>query len=82
MRPTPDTTRASRHVWGDPRSMANAIDVQKYLSGVDYPAGRDDLVRHAEGAGAPDDVLDLLRGIEDRSYDGPSGVSSQLSGES
>lgn len=62
--------------------MANAIEVQKYLSGVDYPAGRDELVSHAEGSGAPDEVVELLRGIEDRSYDGPSGVSSQLAGES
>jgi hypothetical protein len=33
------------------------IEVQKFLGGVDYPAGRDDLVRHAEQQGAPDDVV-------------------------
>ena len=51
--------------------MANAIDVQKYLSGVDYPADRRALVDHARGSGAPDDVVELLEGIEDREYDGP-----------
>ncbi|WP_336921306.1 DUF2795 domain-containing protein [Aquipuribacter sp. SD81] len=62
--------------------MANAIDVQKYLSGVDYPADRDALVAHARDNGAPDDVVSLIQGIDDREYDGPSGVSGQLSGVS
>lgn len=62
--------------------MANAIEVQKYLSGVDYPASRDELVQHARDASAPDEVVALLEGIEDRQYEGPSGVSAQLAGES
>ncbi|MFC5382607.1 DUF2795 domain-containing protein [Aquipuribacter nitratireducens] len=61
--------------------MANAIEVQKYLSGVDYPAGRDALVRRARDNGAPDEVVEELQGIADREYDGPSGVSEQLSGQ-
>lgn len=63
-------------------AMANAIDVQKYLSGVDYPADRAALVEHARGQDAPDDVVELLEGIEDREYEGPSGVSGQLGGKS
>lgn len=62
--------------------MANAIEVQKYLSGVDYPASRDALVQHARQADAPQEVVDLLEGIDDREYEGPSGVSAQLAGES
>lgn len=53
----------------------NPIQMQKSLGGVDYPASRDDLVRHAERNGADADVLDGLRSMEDRQYDGPTAVS-------
>jgi hypothetical protein len=63
--------------------MANPtfIEVQKYLGGVDYPADRDALLDHARGKHAPDDVLDALGSIEDRTYDGPSAVSQQVAGD-
>jgi uncharacterized protein DUF2795 len=40
----------------------NPIELQKYLSGVDYPAKRDDLVRAAERNGADDTTLQVVRG--------------------
>ena len=58
--------------------MPSPIDVQKALSGMDYPASKDQIVQHAEQSGADDEVLDALRGIEDREYEGPSGVSSAV----
>ncbi len=60
--------------------MVSPIDIQKALSGMDYPAGREDIVTHAEQHGADQQVLDALRKIEDRQYDGPSGVSSAVFG--
>ncbi len=60
-------------------SQPDPIRMQKYLSGVDYPAGRDELVRHAQDAGADDEVLDHLRTIPDRTYDGPNAVSAEFS---
>ncbi len=58
--------------------MVSPIDVQKALSGMDYPARKDDIVRHAEQHGADKEVLDALNKIEDREYEGPSGVSSAV----
>ncbi|TDQ51565.1 DUF2795 domain-containing protein [Actinorugispora endophytica] len=55
------------------------IEVQKALAGIEYPAGRDDLVRHARNNSAGDHVLDALREIEDRDYEGPNEVSSAVS---
>jgi hypothetical protein len=72
---------AGRDNRGGRMSKANPIEVQKYLSGVDYPAARDDLVRAAESNGADSDTLDKLRGLPDRSYEGPSGVSKDISRE-
>ena len=55
-------------------------DVQKALKGVDYPAGREDLVRHAERNGADAEIVDALRGLDQDSFDGPTGVMEAMSG--
>ncbi|EID52433.1 DUF2795 domain-containing protein [Saccharomonospora xinjiangensis] len=60
-------------------SQPNPIDMQKYLSGVDYPCAKEDLVRHARERGADDEVLRHLGNIPDRTYDGPNAVSAEFS---
>ena len=57
----------------------NPIQLQKFLKGAKYPMGRDDLVSAAEGNGADADVLEALKAIPDREYDGPNAVSHELS---
>lgn len=57
----------------------NPIQMQKYLAGVNYPCSRANLVEHARGKGADDEVLDHLRAIPDRTYDGPNAVSAEFS---
>ena len=58
--------------------MPSPIDIQKALSGMDYPASKDQIVSHAESSGADDEILEALRKIDDREYEGPSGVSSAV----
>jgi Protein of unknown function (DUF2795) len=58
--------------------MVSPIDIQKALGGMDYPASKSDIVRHAEQQGADKEVIDALNRIEDREYEGPSGVSSAV----
>jgi hypothetical protein len=58
--------------------MPSPIDIQKALSGMDYPATKDQIVQHAEQHGADKEILDSLRKIDDREYEGPSGVSSAV----
>jgi hypothetical protein len=48
--------------------MASAEEVVAYLDSVDFPAHRDDLVRAAEEAGAPEDVIKALRGMPPEEY--------------
>jgi hypothetical protein len=55
------------------------IEVQKCLAGMEYPASRDALVSHAEENGADEGILDALQRIPNREYDGPSGVSKEIS---
>ncbi|WP_067633984.1 DUF2795 domain-containing protein [Actinomadura latina] len=54
------------------------IEVQKSLKGMDYPASKDDLVRHARDHGADDHIVEALQSMPDREYDGPSGVSKEI----
>jgi hypothetical protein len=58
--------------------MVSPIDIQKALSGIDFPVSKQDIVRHAEQNGADPEVLEALKKIEDREYEGPSGVSSAV----
>jgi hypothetical protein len=59
---------------------ANPIEVQKHLKGMEYPASRDELVQTAEGNDAPDDIVEVLRGLPEQEYDGPDDVMEALSG--
>jgi hypothetical protein len=52
----------------------NPIELQKYLKGADYPAGKDDLVRLAESNGAGGDVVEALRGMDGDTFDSPADV--------
>jgi len=55
------------------------IQLQKALSGLDYPATKNEIVERARQNDS--DVADLLeRELPDREYDGPNGVSKELSG--
>ncbi|MGN6199539.1 DUF2795 domain-containing protein [Humibacter sp.] len=60
--------------------LPNPIQVQKFLGGIDYPASKDTIVSTAQNEGADDNVLDALRGIPDKEYDGPTAVSEAVSG--
>jgi hypothetical protein len=48
--------------------MVSAEQVVEYLDRVDFPAHRDDLVRAAEQAGAPEEVIKALRGMPPEEY--------------
>jgi hypothetical protein len=58
--------------------MVSPIDIQKALGGIDYPAKKEDIVKHAQEHGGGDDVIKALQAIDDREYDGPSGVSESV----
>ena len=56
--------------------MVSPIDIQKALKGMDYPATKEQILEHAKGG--EKDVLDALQKIDDREYEGPSGVSAAV----
>ncbi|MFG1695587.1 DUF2795 domain-containing protein [Nonomuraea sp. NPDC049309] len=56
----------------------NPIDLQKHLSGVDYPASKQDLIKAAREQNASEDILKALESMPDREYDGPNAVSQAI----
>lgn len=55
------------------------IDIQKALGGVDYPASKEDLVKHAKDKGADGTVLETLENLPDREFDSPTDVTKEAS---
>jgi Protein of unknown function (DUF2795) len=56
-------------------------EVQKSLKGFDYPGSPEDLARHAEANGADSDLVEALRRLQKKSFDGPNAVMQNLSEE-
>jgi hypothetical protein len=57
------------------------IDVQKHLSGLSYPASKDEVVSTAEQQGADEVLLQRLQqNLRDKEYESPADVMSELSG--
>jgi hypothetical protein len=57
---------------------ANPIQVQKFLSGMNYPANKDDIVKHAKSRGADDNIMDTLQRLPDESFETPADVSKGI----
>lgn len=56
----------------------SSVLVQEYLSGLDYPATKQDIVGYADTQGAPEDVLMVLTQLPEQDYVGPDGVSEAI----
>ncbi|MFI6740728.1 DUF2795 domain-containing protein [Nonomuraea sp. NPDC050451] len=61
-----------------PQGVDIRSDLAKWLSDAHWPAGHDDLVRHADSAGAPDRVMDMVRSLPDRQYRNVADVAKAL----
>ncbi len=49
--------------------------LQKYLAGIDYPADKQKLMNTARDHNAPDTIMDVIRRLPDREFNGPTDVS-------
>ncbi|NMA10035.1 MAG: DUF2795 domain-containing protein, partial [Methanomicrobiales archaeon] len=58
----------------------SAAGLQVYLAGMNYPAGRQDLITHARQHDAPQSVLTTLEGFPDRTYRSAADVSAEFGG--
>ena len=47
-------------------AQVNPVQAQKFLGGMDYPTGKDEIVEHTEQQGADQNLMDVLRKSPDR----------------
>jgi hypothetical protein len=57
---------------------ANPIQVQKFLSGMDYPASKDEIVEHAKSKGADENIMDTLEQLPEEDYETPADISKAI----
>lgn len=58
--------------------MPNPIDLQKALSGANYPSKKQDLTSHAKENGADKEILDGLEKLPDGDISGPDQVQKAV----
>lgn len=56
----------------------NPIQVQKYLSGMNYPASKQDLIDKAKQEGADENLLSTLERMPDENFETPADVSQAI----
>ena len=56
----------------------NPVQVQKFLGGIDYPIGKQELVEHAKSKGADDDVMSTLEQLPFEEFNSPNDVSEAI----
>lgn len=52
--------------------------IQQYLGGLNYPASKEQMIRHAQGQSAPQEVIDMLNELPDQGYSSPVEVVKQI----
>ena len=52
--------------------------VEKFLKGIDFPAGKQDIINHAKQNKASDDVMQLLQQMPDKDYASAADVAKEI----
>lgn len=64
---------------GYPTDMAiNPIQLQKHLSGIDYPASKNELIKRAKQQGADDKAIKTLKSLPRDEFNSPNDVSEAI----
>ena len=56
----------------------NPVEVEKCLKGVNYPAKKQDLIKHAQQQGANKDVIETLKEMHEENFNSPIDVSKAV----
>jgi hypothetical protein len=57
----------------------NPVEIQKHLKGVDYPADKQELMKHAQQQKADKQILSLLEQLpDDEEFDNPAELNKAL----
>jgi len=53
-------------------------EIQKYIEGVDFPVGKNELLDHARQNDAPDEILEFMKDFPSQQYGSPTDVSRAM----
>jgi hypothetical protein len=57
---------------------ASPAAVERYLKGINFPASKQDLIKHAKQNNAPEDVIHVLNQFEDKEYHSVIDISKEV----
>ncbi|HEX3643904.1 MAG TPA: DUF2795 domain-containing protein [Ktedonobacteraceae bacterium] len=57
---------------------ANPAEVERCLKGVNYPAKKEELIKHAQQQGANQDVIEVLKEMRDQNFNSPVEVNKAV----
>jgi uncharacterized membrane protein len=63
---------------GKSQKLANPIQIQSHLKGINYPSTKGDLIKTAESEGADESILSTLEMLPERNYDSANDVSKAV----
>jgi Protein of unknown function (DUF2795) len=53
-------------------------EVEKSLKGMNYPAKKEDLIKHAQQEGASNEVIEVLKEMREENFNSPIDVSKAV----
>ena len=56
----------------------NPVQVQRFLIGVDYPCSKSEIMKHAAGQGAGEDVMRTLENLSQDAFSSPKELTQAL----
>lgn len=56
------------------------LDYNQYLSDLNFPADKQQVISHAQQKGAPEDIMKMLQMLPEKQYQNISEITSVLSG--
>lgn len=60
------------------QSTTNPVQIQKFLGGLDYPVGKQEIVDKAREEGADQATLETLEHLPDQEYNSPVAISREV----
>ncbi|WP_052730749.1 DUF2795 domain-containing protein [Methanosarcina horonobensis] len=60
---------------------SNPIEVQKALKNMNYPAKKEDLIKHAKDNNARDEVMQDINNLPEKEYTNAADVSKEFKGD-
>jgi hypothetical protein len=61
--------------------LGNMGNMQQYLQGINFPAGKDEVASQAEGNGAPQDMVQKIKNAAMDKFNGPQDVMQAVGGK-